>query len=81
MSKKKEENQTCDNDHDYPFYGTKHLDPIGINEEPVRLSLRTRQDFEKADKHKNPLAPKPKTKTNYEAYHSEQPRARTNGLF
>lgn len=57
-----------DEDHDYPFLGTKHLDPIGINEHAVKLSLRTRNDFDKPDKLRNPLAPPPKTKNNYEAY-------------
>ncbi len=68
-------------DHDYPFYGTKHLDPIGINEEPVKLSIRTKPDFAKPNRLNNPFGPEPKSLTNYEAYNSKVPRSRTNGLF
>lgn len=81
LSLRKREDHDLDNDHDYPFHGTKHLDPIGINEDAVRLSLRTQNDFAKADKLTNPLAPPPKSKTNYEAYYSQQPKSRTVGLF
>jgi len=35
-----------DEEHDYPLIGTKHLNPIGVNREPVRMSLRTLNDFE-----------------------------------
>ena len=37
-------------DHDYPFYGTKHLDPIGINVDPVQMRSKMVADFEKIDK-------------------------------
>jgi hypothetical protein len=48
--------------------GSKHLDPIGVNLHPVRMFLRTANDFEKLGKLKDPNAPPPKSITNYEAY-------------
>ncbi len=75
------QNEEFDQDHDYPFYGTKHLDPIGLNEEPVKLNIRTKPDFAKPNRLNNPFAPAPKSLTNYEAYYSKVPRSRTNGLF
>lgn len=78
---RKRENGELDEEHDYPFPGSKHLDPIGVNEDPVKFRLRTRHDFDKPDKLRNPLAPLPKSRTNYEAYHSTEARSRTYGLF
>jgi hypothetical protein len=70
-----------DEDHDYPFLGTKHLDPIGINEEPVKLAVRTQNDFCKVDKLRNPEAPPAKSITDYEAYYNGEAKSRTQGLF
>jgi hypothetical protein len=63
------------------FVGSKHLNPIGINHDPVRMSLRTSNDFENVKKLEDPLAPLPITKTNYEAYQKNETKAKTKGLF
>ena len=68
-------------DHDYPFAGSKHLNPIGINHDPVRMSLRTKNDFDNLKKLEDPLAPPPITKTNYEAYQKHETKSKTKGLF
>lgn len=78
---RKREDHDLDEEHDFPFPGSKHLDPVGINEDAVKLSLRTRNDFDKPNKLRNPLAPPPKSRTNYEAYHSQEAKSRTFGLF
>jgi hypothetical protein len=46
-------------DHDYPFAGTKHLDPIGINVDPVQMRSKMVADFDKIDKLKDPEAKPP----------------------
>jgi hypothetical protein len=48
--------------------GSKHLNPVGVNHEAVRMSLRTVHDFDNPKKLDNPLKPLPLTKTKYEAY-------------
>ena len=53
------ENRNEDQDHDHPFAGTKHLNPIGVNEDPVVMSRRTTADFPRPDKLQNEV-PKPK---------------------
>jgi hypothetical protein len=74
------EDKTNTEDHDYPFFGTKHLNPIGVNEHPVRMSNRTRNDFDKVNK-LNP-SKVPPSKTGYEAYTTgNEKRAKTKGLF
>ena len=55
-------------DHDYPFAGTKHLDPIGINVETVNMSSKFIADFEPANKLKDPEAPLSLSFTKYEKY-------------
>jgi len=55
-----------DEDHDYPFEGSKHLDPIGVNHELVRLTLRTGNDFAAPEKLKNAFIVIPQSKGNYE---------------
>ena len=67
-----------DEEHDYPFYGTKHLNPIGENEEPVKMSLRTSNDF--GNINKLLIQPVRKSKTNYEKYLGFE-KIRTRGLF
>lgn len=74
------EDRTNTEDHDYPFLGSKHLNPIGVNENHVRMSNRTRNDFDKINK-LNP-GKVPPSKTGYEAYKSgSESRTRTKGLF
>lgn len=71
-----------DEEHDYPLIGTKHLNPIGANRELVRMSLRTLNDFEQANKLENPLKPKPPSKTRYEAYiKNDEVKAKTKGYY
>lgn len=70
-----------DEDHDYPFMGSKHLNPIGVNQELVRMSLRTVNDFENPKKLEDPLKPLPPSKTNYEAYIKDEVKAQTKGYF
>ena len=48
--------------------GNKHINPIGINLEPVQMFMRTKNDFDHPDRFKDVDAPPPKTITNYEAY-------------
>lgn len=43
---RKQVDQDLDEGYSYPFYGSKHLDPIGVNEDPVRLMIRTKNDFQ-----------------------------------
>lgn len=47
--------QDLDDVYNYPFPGSKHLDPIGVNEDQVQLMVRTKNDFSKPDKLANPL--------------------------
>ena len=70
-----------DEEHDYPFMGSKHLNPIGVNRDPVRMSLRTMHDFENPKKLENPLKPLPPTKTRYEVYQKNEVKAQTKGFF
>ena len=78
--KRRVDDSETQKDHDYPFQGSKHLDPIGINEHPVRLSHRTKFDFYKVDKLeiKKPAL----SKTQYELYTSKSAgRVKTRGFF
>ena len=77
----KYQNLVDDEDHEYPFHGSLHLNPIGVNHEPVRMFMRTGNDFGNPAKLKNPDAPKPKSLNNYEAYQTQEQRMRTQGLF
>ena len=52
----------------YPFVSTKHLNPIGMNREPVHMSMRKLSDYEPLDKLNDPTKPAPLTKTKYELY-------------
>ena len=70
-----------DEDHDYPFMGSKHLNPIGVNRELVRMSLRTLNDFDHPQKLDDPLKPLPPSKTRYEAYIKNEVKAQTKGYF
>ena len=68
-------------EHDYPFMGTKHLNPIGVNRDAVKMSLRTVHDFDNPKKLDNPLKPLPPSKTDYEAYIKNEVKAQTKGYF
>ena len=57
------------------------MNPIGVNHEPIRMFLRTGNDFGNPHKLKDPNAPKPRSITNYEAYATQEKRMRTQGLF
>jgi len=70
-----------DEEHDYPFMGSKHLNPIGINKELVRMSLRTVHDFDNPKKLDDPLKPLPLSKTRYETYLKNEVKAITKGYF
>lgn len=70
-----------DRDHNYPLSGSKHIDIISVNEELVRMSLRTSRDFDRPDKLKNPLTPPPRSLANYEAYLKSDIKVRTKGQF
>lgn len=78
----REENVAQDQDHHHPFHGYKHLNPIGINEDPVRLSTRTKHDFEHTEKLEDPgKKPRP-TRTGYESYvRSQATTTRTKSMF
>lgn len=66
--------------HGFPFAGSKHYDPISINDDPIILSTRTHNDFDKPDK--LILKPVEKSKTGYETYTSlPVHKAQTKGLF
>ena len=78
--RRKQENLELDNEHDYPFPGSVHLDPVSINKDAVQFSYKTRYDFDKPDKLK--LQATPKSRSGYEAYYrSCDNRMRTRGLF
>ena len=66
--RRKFEDLAQDESHDYPLRGNKHINPIGINLEPVQMFMRTKNDFDHPDRFKDVDAPPPKTITNYEAY-------------
>jgi hypothetical protein len=66
ITNKRKEDAELDEDHDYPFEGSKHLDPIGVNHELVRLTLRTGNDFAAPEKLKNAFIVIPQSKGNYE---------------
>ena len=70
-----------DESHDYPLRGNKHLNPIGINLEPVQMFMRTKHDFDHPDRLKDVDAPQQKSLTNYEAYLTKEQRTRTKGFF
>lgn len=65
----------------YPLLGSKHLNLIGVNLDPVRMFTRTQNDFETVNKLTDPHKPLPKTKTNYEAYLTPKITMRTKGMF
>ena len=68
-------------EHDYPFMGSKHLNPIGVNNDLVRMSLRTVHDFDNPAKLTDPLKPAPPSKTRYEEYLKNEVKAQTKGYF
>lgn len=72
--------RAAEEDHDYPFCGSKHLNPIGVNEHSVKLMHRTRNDFDKINKLNPGVVPR--SITNYEAYQrGDTSKTRTKGLF
>jgi hypothetical protein len=72
----------ADEEQNYPFSGSKHLNPKGINREQVRMSKRLASDHDPLDKLRDPTKPGPKSKTNYEAYFVNQNlRGRTKDRF
>lgn len=71
-----QENQDYHEQHDYPFHGSKHMNPVSINHDLVRMSRRTQNDFDSV------TLTKPKTRTNYEAYKSvNSDKCETKTLF
>lgn len=60
------------NEFEYPFPGSLHLDPISINNESVKFSKKNRYDFDRVDKLKHPNGAPLKSKTNYEQYYKSQ---------
>lgn len=71
-----------DEDHDYPFSASKHLNPVGVNREPVRCSQRLIADHDHLGKLRDPSKPPPPSKTNYEAYlKGRDQRKCTTGRF
>jgi len=59
VARRRNDDMKYEEDHDYPFAGTKHLDPIGINVDPVQMRYKMVADFEKIDKLKDPEAKPP----------------------
>lgn len=69
-------------DQKFPFHTSKHLNPVGVNREPVRCSMRLMTDHEPLNKLKDPSKPPAPSLTNYEAYSKGLDlRQRTNGRF
>jgi hypothetical protein len=65
---KKYVDQEQDEDYRYPFHGSKLLNPVGMNAEPVRLAKRTLYDYEPVEKLNDPTMAPPPSKTQYENY-------------
>jgi hypothetical protein len=65
---KKFDDMIEDEDYRFPFQGSKHLNPIGINTEPVRLAKRLLCDHDPINKLNDPSKPPAPSKTQYENY-------------
>ena len=77
-SRLRAENQQIEEEHDYPFDSLKHINPISINKDPVKMFLRTSNDFYRVED--TEMHQVYRSKSGYEAYRRTEYR-RLKGLF